>query len=170
DLVMPALLRLRGFTARSGGDLTRLLLNIRRAAIIGVLALGYAYFHIAGDAYALVSIGLISFAAVAQFAPALFGGMYWRGGTRTGAIGGLLGGFAVWAWTLMLPSLAKSGWIDDGFLAGPFGIAALAPEGLFGLTGFEPLTHALFWSLLVNVTLYVALSMRREPSGREASQ
>lgn len=170
DLVMPALLRLRGFNARTGGDLTRLLLNIRRAAIIGVLALGYLYFHIAGDAYALVSIGLISFAAVAQFAPALFGGMYWRGGTRTGAIGGLLGGFAVWAWTLMLPSLAKSGWIDDGFLAGPFGIAALAPEGLFGLTGFEPLTHALFWSLLANVTLYVALSMRREPTGREASQ
>src|SRR5690606_23130571 len=71
DLVMPALLRLRGFTARTGGDLTRLLLNIRRAAIVGVLALGYLYFHIAGDAYALVSIGLISFAAVAQFAPAL---------------------------------------------------------------------------------------------------
>lgn len=170
DLVMPALLRLPGFSARAGGDLTRLLLNIRRAAIVGVLVLGYLYFHIAGDAYALVSIGLISFAAVAQFAPALFGGMYWRGGTRTGAIGGLLGGFAVWSWTLMLPSLAKSGWIDDAFLAGPFGIEALAPEAMFGLTGFDPLTHALFWSLLVNITLYVALSMRREPTGREASQ
>ena len=171
DLVMPALLRLRGFNARTGGDLTRLLLNIRRVAIVGVLALGYLYFHIAGDAYALVSIGLISFAAVAQFAPALFGGMYWRGGTRAGAIGGLLGGFAVWSWTLMLPSLAKSGWIDDGFLdTGPFGIQALAPEHLFGMTGFEPLTHALFWSLLVNIALYVGLSLRREPSGREASQ
>lgn len=171
DLVMPALLRLPGFNARAGGDLTRLLLNIRRAAILGVLLLGYLYFHIAGDAYALVSIGLISFAAVAQFAPALFGGMYWRGGTRAGAIGGLLGGFAVWAWTLMLPSLAKSGWIDDGFLAtGPFGIQGLAPEGMFGLGGFDPLTHALFWSLLVNIVLYVWLSMRREPSGREASQ
>lgn len=171
DLVMPALLRLPGFRSRSGGDLTRLLLNIRRAAILGVLLLGYLYFHVAGDAYALVSIGLISFAAVAQFAPPLFGGMYWRGGTRTGAIGGLLGGFAVWAWTLMLPSLAKSGWIDDGILeAGPFGIQALAPEGLFGLTGFDPLTHALFWSLLANITLYVGLSLRREPTGREASQ
>ncbi|MGY0634844.1 ATP-binding protein [Luteimonas sp. A478] len=171
DLVMPALLRLPGFRSRSGGDLTRLLLNIRRAAILGVLLLGYLYFHVAGDAYALVSIGLISFAAVAQFAPALFGGMYWRGGTRTGAIGGLLGGFAVWAWTLMLPSLAKSGWIGDGILeAGPFGIQALAPESLFGLTGFDPLTHALFWSLLVNISLYVGLSLRREPTGREASQ
>ena len=73
DLVMPSLLRLPGFGARAGGDLTRLLLNIRRGAILAVLMLGYLYFRIAGEAYALVSIGLISFAAVAQFAPALLG-------------------------------------------------------------------------------------------------
>ncbi|MER2507528.1 ATP-binding protein [Amaricoccus sp.] len=171
DLVMPALLRLPGFGARAGGDLTRLLLGIRRAAILGVLLLGYLYFQIAGDAYALVSIGLISFAAVAQFAPALFGGIYWRGGTHAGAAGGLVGGFAVWIWTLMLPSLAKSGWIDASFMtAGPFGITALAPESLFGLTGLDPLTHALFWSLSINLCLYVGLSLWREPSGREASQ
>ena len=171
DLVMPALLRLPGFGARAGGDLTRLLLGIRRVAILGVLLLGYLYFQIAGDAYALVSIGLISFAAVAQFAPALLGGIYWRGGTRAGAVGGLVGGFAVWIWTLMLPSVAKSGWIDAGFLtSGPFGIAALAPESLFGLTGLDPLTHALFWSLSLNLCLYVGLSLLREPSGREASQ
>jgi Na+/proline symporter len=54
-----------------------------------VLLLGYLYFHLAGEAYALVSIGLISFAAVAQFAPALLGGMYWKGGTRDGALAGL---------------------------------------------------------------------------------
>ena len=128
DLVMPALLRLPAFGRRASGDLTRLLLNIRRAAIVAVLMLGYLYFRIAGEAYALVSIGLISFAAVAQFAPALFGGMYWRGGTRIGALGGLLGGFAVWVYTLMLPSVARSGWMPDGFIEnGPFGIAFLAP-------------------------------------------
>ncbi|MFG1480140.1 ATP-binding protein [Xanthobacter sp. V4C-4] len=171
DLVMPALLRRPGFAARSGGDLTGLLLNIRRAAIVGVLLLGYLYFQVAGEAYALVSIGLISFAAVAQFAPALLGGMYWRGATRAGALGGLVGGFLLWTYTLMLPSVAKSGWISDAFVRdGPFGIALLAPERLFGLTGLDPLTHALFWSLLVNVGLYVGLSLRRAPSGREASQ
>ena len=89
DLVMPTLLRLGRFGARAGGDLTRLLLNIRRAAIVAVLMLGYLYFRVAGEAYALVSIGLISFAAVAQFAPALLGGIYWRGGTGAGALGGL---------------------------------------------------------------------------------
>ncbi|MFG1202169.1 ATP-binding protein [Xanthobacter aminoxidans] len=170
DLVMPALLRLKLIRA-DGGDLTRLLLNIRRAAILGVLLLGYLYFVVAGEAYALVSIGLISFAAVAQFAPALLGGMYWRGGTRLGALGGLLGGFAVWAYTLMLPSVAKSGWMDGAFLThGPFGIAALAPERLFGLSGLDNLSHALFWSLFVNGVLYVGLSLWRAPSGREASQ
>ena len=66
-----------------------MLLGIRRTAIVGILLLGYVYFHVAGEAYALVSIGLISFAAVAQFAPAMLGGMYWKGGTRRGALAGL---------------------------------------------------------------------------------
>ncbi|MGQ3676192.1 sodium:solute symporter family transporter [Xanthobacter sp. TB0139] len=170
DLVMPSLLRLKSFRAGAQGDLSRLLLNIRRAAILLILLLGYLYFHIAGEAYALVSIGLISFAAVAQFAPALIGGMYWQGGTRLGALWGLLGGFVVWAYTLMLPSVAKSGWIGDGFLSGPFGFSLLAPQHLFGLEGLDPLTHALFWSFLVNIALFVGLSLWRTPAAREASQ
>ncbi|MBX3634305.1 MAG: histidine kinase [Rubrivivax sp.] len=171
DLVMPALLRLRRFHARSGGDLTRLLLAIRRAAILLLLLLGYAYYHVAGEAYALVSIGLISFAAVAQFAPAALLGLYWKGGTLRGALAGLLAGAGLWAWTLLLPSIAKSGWLDDGFVRdGPFGIALLRPEALFGLQGLDPLTHALFWSLLANVGLFVALSLARAPSAREAGQ
>ena len=171
DLVLPSLLRLPGFGAGARGDLTRLLLNIRRAAILAVLMLGYLYFHVAGEAYALVSIGLLSFAAVAQFAPALLGGMYWRGGTRLGALAGLLGGFAVWVYTLMLPSVARSGWIPAAFVEeGPFGIELIAPERLFGLVGLDNLTHSLFWSLLVNGGLYVGLSLWRAPSAREASQ
>lgn len=171
DLVMPMLLRFKRLGTRSGGDLTRLLLTIRRAAILGLLLLGYAYYHVAGEAYALVSIGLISFAAVAQFAPAALLGLYWKGGTLRGALAGLLAGAALWAWTLLLPSIAKSGWIDDGFVRdGPFGLAWLRPEALFGLQGLDPLTHALFWSLLVNVGLFVLLSLARAPSAREAAQ
>ncbi len=187
DLVMPALLRsvLRmrrfgtgtraGSEAGMGGDLSGLLLGIRRAAIIAILLLGYAYFAIAGEAYALVSIGLISFAAVAQFAPAMLAGLYWKGGTRNGALAGLLLGFALWVYTLMLPSVAKSGWLAGdlgaGFLRdGPWGIALLKPEQLLGLSGLDNLTHALFWSLLVNVGAFVAVSLWRPPSAREASQ
>ncbi len=169
DLVMPLLLRLKRFSQR--GDLTGLLLAIRRAAILAVLLLGYLYFHLAGEAYALVSIGLISFAAVAQFAPAVLGGLYWKGGTREGALAGLLGGFGLWAYTLMLPSIAKSGWWQTDFVAlGPWGLELLRPEHLLGLTGLDNLTHSLFWSMLANVGLYVAVSLARTPSAQEASQ
>ncbi|MGI6246072.1 MAG: ATP-binding protein [Pseudochelatococcus sp.] len=169
DFVMPALFRWLGL--RRAGNLTGLLLNIRRVAIVGILLLGYCYFRIAGETYALVSIGLISFAAVAQFAPALFGGLFWKGGTRAGALAGLAGGFLLWAYTLMLPSVARSGWFAADFVThGPFGIGLLAPERLFGLAGLDNLTHALFWSLTVNAGLYVGLSLWRAPSVREASQ
>jgi hypothetical protein len=75
---------------------------------------------------------------VAQFAPAMIGGMYWRGGTRGGALAGLSAGFLVWGYTLLLPSFAKSGWLPDGFLTqGLFGIELLRPQQLFGLTGIR---------------------------------
>lgn len=174
DLVLPLLLRLRRFTARAAGgmqEMAGLLLAVRRGVIALLLLLGYVYFRIAGEAYALVSIGLISFAAVAQFAPALLGGMYWTGGTRAGALAGLVAGFALWIYTLMLPSIAKSGWMDAAFVErGPFGQAWLRPEQLFGLTGLDALTHALFWSLLANAGLYVAVSLARRPGARELGQ
>lgn len=171
DLVMPWLLRLRHFQARAGADLTGTLLGIRRAAILLILLLGYLYFHLAGEAYALVSIGLISFAAVAQFAPALLGGMYWKGGTRAGAMAGLLVGFGFWVYTLMLPSLAKSGWLTADFLQlGLWGVVWLKPEAFLGLQGLDNLTHSLVWSLLGNVGAYVGVSLARPPSAAETSQ
>lgn len=171
DLVMPFLLRTERFGSRSSGDLTGLLLMIRRVAILGILLLGYLYFRMAGEAYALVSIGLISFAAVAQFAPAMLGGMYWKVGNRQGALVGLILGFALWIYTLLLPSLVKSGWIDAGFMhEGLFGLAWLRPEQLFGLEGLDNLTHALFWSLFANISAYVLVSLWTRPEAREASQ
>src|SRR6266851_5756777 len=77
DLVMPVLLRLKALRLTERRDLSGLLLGIRRGAIVLILLLGYLYFRVAGEAYALVSIGLISFSAVAQFAPAIIGGIFW---------------------------------------------------------------------------------------------
>jgi Na+/proline symporter/signal transduction histidine kinase len=171
DLVMPGLLRQRWLRLNERRDLSGLLIAIRRLAIAAILILGYIYFRAAGEAYALVAIGLISFAAVAQFAPAIIGGIYWKGATRAGAMSGLVAGFAVWAYTLALPSFAKSGWLPRAFLTdGLFGVALLRPLELFGLTGLDEISHALFWSLLANVGLYVGVSLAGEPDVREKNQ
>jgi hypothetical protein len=147
------------------------LLLIRRGAIVLILLLGYAYYHVAGDAYALVSIGLISFAAIAQFAPAVIGGLYWRGGTREGAAAGLLAGFVVWIYTLLLPSFAKSGWLPSEFHdSGIFGIEALRAQALFGFDGWNEITHSLFWSLCANIGAFVLVSSLRAPNAVEAAQ
>jgi Na+/proline symporter/nitrogen-specific signal transduction histidine kinase len=171
DLVMPVLLRLKGLRLAQRRDLTSLLIGIRRGAILLILLLGYLYFRLAGEAYALVSIGLVSFAAVAQFAPALLGGIFWRSGTRLGAIAGLTGGFAVWSYTLLLPAFARSGWVPIGLIEdGPYGIALLKPLELFGLAGLDQVTHAMLWSMTVNIGAYVAVSLFGTTAAREARQ
>jgi Na+/proline symporter/nitrogen-specific signal transduction histidine kinase len=171
DLVMPVLLRLRRLRLNERRDLTGLLLGIRRGAIVLILLLGYLYYKLAGEAYALVSIGLISFAAVAQFAPAILGGIFWKGGTRAGALWGLLAGFAVWLYTLFLPALARSGWLPLGLLEqGPFGIELLKPLQLFGLAGLDQISHAMIWSMIANVGAYVTVSLSASPSADEHRQ
>jgi Na+/proline symporter/nitrogen-specific signal transduction histidine kinase len=171
DLVMPGLLRASWLGVGERRDLSGLLIGIRRAAIVVILLLGYIYYRAAGEAYALVGIGLISFAAVAQFAPAMIGGMYWKQATRAGALAGLLGGFAVWLYTLLLPSFAKSGWIDNGFvMQGLWGIPALKAQALFGLAGLDEISHSLWWSLFFNIGLFVAVSLLSRPDAVEAGQ
>src|SRR6185436_16949560 len=171
DLVMPVLLRLKALRLTERRDLSGLLLGIRRGAIVLILVLGYLYFYLAGEAYALVSIGLISFSAVAQFAPAIIGGIFWKGGTRAGAVCGLAAGFLVWLYTLLLPSFAKSGWLPIVFLSqGIAGIELLKPQQLFGLQGFDDITHCLFWSMLVNIGCYVTVSLFSRASAAEHSQ
>jgi Na+/proline symporter/nitrogen-specific signal transduction histidine kinase len=171
DLVMPVLLRLRSLRLNERADLTGLLLGIRRGAIVFILLLGYLYFRLAGEAYALVSIGLISFAAVAQFAPVVLGGIFWKGATRRGAVAGLVAGFAVWFYTLMLPALARSGWLPATILEqGPWGIELLRPLELFGLDGLDQITHAMIWSMLANIGAYVGVSLAASPGAEEARQ
>jgi len=171
DLVMPVLIRLP-ITAVSGqNDLRGLLLIIRRASIVLVLMLGYAYFQTIGEFYALVSIGLVSFAAVAQFAPAMLGGIFWKGGTRAGALSGLIAGFIVWAYTLPLPYLAQAGLLPESFVShGPFGIELLKPYHLFGLQYLTPISQSVFWSMLFNVSLYVGVSAMSRPRAVEHTQ
>ncbi|NNG03032.1 MAG: histidine kinase [Inquilinus sp.] len=172
DLVMPVLLRIFQPGQEAGrGDLTGLILKIRRGSIVVILLLGYTYFHFIGESYALVTVGLVSFAAAAQFAPAIVGGIFWKGGTRQGALTGLSLGFLLWIYTLLLPALANSGWVPISLVAeGPHGLALLRPEALFGLTGLDNLSHALFWTMFANIGGYIGVSLATRQSVIERVQ
>jgi sigma-B regulation protein RsbU (phosphoserine phosphatase) len=137
-----------------------LLINMKRFGIFLVIFLGYLYFRVVGETFMLANMGLISFAAAAQFAPALLGALYWRKGNKAGAMTGLIFGFLIWIYTLLIPSIVKSGWWQTGLLEnGPFGIALLKPTELFGLTGFDIWSNSLFWSMFFNVGAYLACSI-----------
>ncbi|HXT82486.1 MAG TPA: hybrid sensor histidine kinase/response regulator [Acetobacteraceae bacterium] len=158
DLVMPMVLHGRRLGLAERSDMGRLILQIRRAAIVINMLLGYCYYRLIGDSIALASIGLLSFAAIAQFAPPLIGGLIWHGANVKGALAGIIAGFLVWSYTLLLPSLVQSGWAPLELLQhGPFGLGLLRPHELFGLH-FDPLTHGVFWSMLANVGCFVAVS------------
>ncbi|MGL4728839.1 MAG: PAS domain-containing hybrid sensor histidine kinase/response regulator [Bosea sp. (in: a-proteobacteria)] len=150
-------------------DLGGQLIMIRRMAIIAVIMLGYVYFRMAGDA-ALATIGLLSFAAIAQVAPVFFGGLFWRRGTADGATAALIIGLATWCYTLFIPSLARSdGLFAEMVLKGPWGIGWLKPEALFGLD-LAPLTHGVLWSLGLNLAAYIAMSFMRPANAMERLQ
>ncbi len=169
DLFLPLLLRrgepLTGPHRQVGG----LLLNIRRAAIFLIMAMAYVYYRALGNAQ-LAAIGLLSFAAIAQLAPAFFGGLVWRRATSRGAIGGMVVGFAVWAYTLFLPSFVEATPLGAQWLLhGPFGLDALRPQALMSVD-LPPLVHGVFWSLTLNLLTYILLSLMRQPAGIELVQ
>jgi hypothetical protein len=175
-IVVPLWLALRGNNDPGGrepggaGDLRQLVLLARRLSIVGVLALGYLYFRLSGGGAALAAIGLISFVGVAQFLPAMLGGIFWRGATRAGALTGLSLGFLVWVYSLLLPSFGLGVIPEDILRDGLFGITGLRPQALFGIAGLDPLVHAIMWSLGLNTLGFVVVSLISFPSPLERLQ
>ncbi len=152
DLVMPVLLRIKALRLIERRDLTGLLLGIRRSSIVVMILLGWLYYRLIGESYALVTVGLVSFTAAAQFGPVILLGIYWKRASRLGAYLGLGGGFLMWFYTLVLPSFARSGWLPVDFIEqGLFGWELLKPYQFLGLAGLDPYTHAVIWSMLVNL-------------------
>ncbi|WP_369424937.1 DUF835 domain-containing protein [Methanothrix sp.] len=165
ELELPYLMRYIG----RGRGLPGLLLNAKRINIILVVMLGYLYSR-AVEYQSLVDIGLISFVAASQMAPAVIGGLYWRKGSREGAIAGMSAGFVLWVYTALVPTVVKAGWLSQSILdAGPFGISALTPTNLFGVD-LDPWTNSVFWSLFANASLYVLFSLMSAPTPEEKIQ
>jgi len=170
ELVAPILVRRAGRDGDEEPNMVRQLLLVRRVAIFAIMLLAYVYHRAVADASALSDIGFLAFAAIAQFAPAFLGALFWRRGTARGAVAGILVGFAVWIYTLALPTFIEAGYGSSQLLQnGPFGFWLLRPQALFSL-GFDPLAHGVFWSLVFNITAFVSVSMMRMPEAIERLQ
>ena len=157
EVVMPGLLRSGRLSERD--DLGRVLKLTRRLSIVLVLTLAYVVYRFLAQSSSLASIGLIAFVGISQLAPSLLGAMYWSRANRAGAFWGLVVGGALWVYTLLLPAMTTgTAWIEHG----PFGIAWLAPQALFGLVGLDPVVHAAVISLSANVLVYIVLSLFTE--------
>ncbi|WP_415920122.1 ATP-binding protein [Tateyamaria sp. SN6-1] len=171
-VVMPVWLKVQGGEgALVSGDVRNVVLVARRASILMILGLGYLYYRLSGGGAALAAIGLISFVGVAQFLPALLGGIFWRGGSRWGALLGLSVGFVVWVYASLLPSFGPDGALSARVLAeGPWGIGWLRPQALFGIEGLDPTVHAVVWSLTLNTTVFIVASLVTFPTPLERLQ
>ncbi len=170
-VVMPVWLHMSGGTAVMSGDVRNVALLARRLSIGGIVLLGYLYFRLSGGGTALAAIGLVSFAGVAQFLPALMGGLFWRAANRTGALAGLGVGFLVWLYCLFLPSFGPSAILPQSvFDHGLFGQGWLRPQALFGAEGMDPLVHAVMWSMLLNTVVFVLVSLISFPRPVERLQ
>jgi Na+/proline symporter/signal transduction histidine kinase/ActR/RegA family two-component response regulator len=171
EIVMPVLLRIKVLGLSERTDYSRLLIHIRRGSIVGISLLAYFYYLMMDRSAALASIGLLSFAAAAQFMPLIVLGMYWQRSTRVGAFAGLLTGFVLWAYTLFLPTLARSGVFSGDFIEqGLFRISWLRPEALLIDVQSNPLTHGVAWSLTGNIVVFVVLSLLTRQSMVEKIQ
>lgn len=175
DLIMPALWR-TNLLSRHDKRLPLVLKFTRRVCILAVMLLGFLFFHFFNDIDQLSVFGLLAFSAVAQFSPALIGGLYWRGGSKQGVYAGLLAGFGMWAYTLLLPTVLRSlpaeySHFTESFLNfGPMGINWLRPEALLGFESFAALTHGVVWALGLNIILYIWISRIFRPSVAEQIQ
>ncbi|WOX53462.1 PAS domain-containing hybrid sensor histidine kinase/response regulator [Aeromonas sp. CD] len=160
DLVLPVLLR-RFWQQGRDERLVRLLLQVRRGAILLILLAAWGLYLWLGDLTSLSRIGYLSFGAVAQFAPALLLGLYWRHGNRKGVYLGLALGVSLWFATLLA---------ESGLLAGSPLAALLAPPDWPAFRDLSLGAWCIFLSLLLNLVGYVAGSLLSQAAVSERLQ
>ena len=140
----------------------------RKIGIFSLIIFAYAIYRGFVLDYSLVSIGLVSFVVIAQLAPAFFGAIFWRRGSKKGAVTGIILGFLVCLYTILIPyaigvTKSSSTFIQEG----PWGITMLKPFAILGLNYLDPILHAFFWSMLLNTMSYLAISVSFKGNYRE---
>lgn len=170
SLTMPLLIA-SGKLKQASTSYSQIIINSRRWGVFILLSLAYIFEKWVAERYSIVSIGLISFVAVAQFAPALIMGIYWKQPNKKAAFWSISIGFIIWFYTLVIPSIS----IENSFWStcveyGPWHISWLQPTHLFGMQTLDQISHGIFWSLLLNIAVYMILSYMLQPSLQETYQ
>ena len=171
EIIVPFAVKFYAGKLSDKNDLGKILLWIRRLLILTILLLAYFYYSKIAISEQLATTGQLSMALVAQLAPALIATAYWKRCNQKATIAALSTGGLLWAYTLLLPSLASAGVVSASLIEnGPLGIQLLKPTQLFGLYGFDSLTHGLAWSLLSNIFCLIYFSQKSSPSIKQRMQ
>lgn len=157
----PGLLR-SAWAGSRGDDHRGSLLLLRRGGILAIMLLGWAYSRLVSGSEALADVGTVSFSALATLVPALAFAV-WRPQTPApAASAGILASFVAWLWVMLVPLLAASVGAEPAWLhAGPFGLEWLAPDALFGLTGWSRVGRAVGVCLFVGTAVTGLLTVLR---------
>jgi Na+/proline symporter/C4-dicarboxylate-specific signal transduction histidine kinase len=134
-------------------DIYSFLIWSKRAFVVLIVLAGYLFYLFLQTHRELTDLGLISFVAVAQLLPGVFGVLFWRRASRHGFIAGLSAGATLWVVTLILPLFAKAGWL----------IGTLLETIMLPMSS----TTSAFWTLLVNTSLFVVVSILQPPREQE---
>ncbi len=141
-------------------SLKKRLLILRWIIVTIIIFISYIFYLYIAKTNLIVNIGLISFTAILQFVPVILGGLFWEKANRFGALSALIAGFGIWFYTLILPQFGSIDWIAVNVLNdGLFGISALNPTALFGMNDFPSIPHAVFWSMIFNISAFILFSM-----------
>lgn len=147
---------------------TKYIKNIRRISIFTIIIVAYFFYVSFSRELSLYSIGLISFVIIAQLAPSFFIGLFWNRGSSKGAIIGIIIGFCITTYTLILPFTIAAYTGTNNFTDyGLNRITLLKPYALFGIDFLSPAAHAFFWSMLFNLLSYLVFSIIIKGNYRE---
>ncbi|MCU0328980.1 MAG: ATP-binding protein [Chitinophagales bacterium] len=169
NLILPILIKLNGFSLFQGLEQRTNL--IKHSSVAAIMLMTWIFYSQLSPSYSLVSIGLISFVLIAQFFPTIIGVLYLKITNVKAVVLSISGGFIVWLYTLILPTLSDKYPVVKEFISqGLFGIKALNAHALFGIEFQNAIVHGFFWSFLVNLLLFFIGTYMFKPSSFEMKQ
>lgn len=172
NLFLPLVLNRNFVKDRLASQLPSLVVLLRRISVILIILMGYLYFKKVADRYTLVSIGMTAFVAVAQFAPATLGALFWKRATQKGAFTGMIAGIFVWIFFLIIPAFVR-GSASNVASSSLYELVHNVYWDLFdflSINGLDDISNAAFFSLFVNCMFFYMISISTTQTSSEHNQ